>query len=851
MATYSLDDFVTEAASLQKNHDDAAEFIKFVINGISGDEEITVNPLLHPLAPDEGIDGGRDYDSLLGIDTNIQVTSSISLYPVSKISDTLSSDIHLKYNFTVAGGLMGLAVHKCPNLCIGYWGNRNNIRALLPALYREGRSSALTQQEYKQFYEKGLRPAIVELIPVQANEWPADYSTEIFRARSHAGQLSLGTKVVDSFVVEDLGDMIRSHLAANGLDWGTGLVFLHEIRGTKHGHGHGVRASSAQRVLDAWLTEYHLDKERMEASGEWYIDAGVEFVSRSNHCLAWRTDSHFHIVQSALQISEIHARRITRPGSTKYTRDMVSHMPSISGCCISPGIQAKGPFKAQYLQMYTTDKAILYRIEGYHRGKYIEPLEIFKEKDNDFVDNLYNVYVQAIHKNASLARLEVRVPLQYAESVLLTEDLRNDLIRQSLVSFDPQTFWGLRAYRAMALSYILSWQREPGAQADRGRECALILTIAAAWMLNSLHSSPDKGGSCKELIQAALPLGDVDMVDVDHIAFGSPTQDDQVDEDGVSDNEEFGAVPVWPRGLIFLRGIRMGQGTPIPRFSAHPPCSLSPRAYKYFLKMTLPQFKDKYLEVKVGQPPHPHRVHNKVTMVERLRPEAAARPLVRPFDLESEGYRLGSPVRDTGSDLDEISDADEDTLPSQLDDALDRVWKEFLVDLAQKAPNRGCRSLSSYCILDDDQRPFVTEENYIGDPRNYLDDFQFKYSTGPEWERVFNRLFPEKGSDTSSRIQGYPSTRWCKGWDKLLERLDQSASVKARKEIKRRIDEFLWLPFAQTDKIWATKPQKGKGWKQMECWGSGSTTTAELHAAPAIYINGRVAAAQRQLSPEV
>ncbi|KAJ8454013.1 hypothetical protein ONZ45_g19471 [Pleurotus djamor] len=103
MATYSLDDFVTEAASLQKNHDDAAEFIKFVINGISGDEEITVNPLLHPLAPDEGIDGGRDYDSLLGIDTNIQVTSSISLYPVSKISDTLSSDIHLKYNFTVAG----------------------------------------------------------------------------------------------------------------------------------------------------------------------------------------------------------------------------------------------------------------------------------------------------------------------------------------------------------------------------------------------------------------------------------------------------------------------------------------------------------------------------------------------------------------------------------------------------------------------------------------------------------------------------------------------------------------------------------------------------------------------------
>ena len=313
------------------------------------------------------------------------------------------------------------------------------IRVLVTGLYDgERRSSFLTQQELATFYEKGLRPAAVKLAGASSSEWPPTYSAEMFRARGKNGVLSFQTKTLSSWLVKDLGNSIRESLAENGISWGRGLLFLHQIRGVKSSNGHSLTSAAAKSALEHLFTLNFLDEDAI-LGGDWWIDVGLEISSTAGQCLAWRTDSHYYIAQDALDISDSHASRITHPGSSKYQRDMTSHLTSVSGCRISPGIRAEGPYNVRYFQMYTTDKSITYRPEGTHFGKFLRGEDIVKGKADDYCRNLYELYRQATDKNPSLARLGIRVPIVYASDVLLAMDISR--IRDSLVIFDPTVWW--------------------------------------------------------------------------------------------------------------------------------------------------------------------------------------------------------------------------------------------------------------------------------------------------------------------------------------------------------------------------------------------------------------------------
>jgi hypothetical protein len=313
------------------------------------------------------------------------------------------------------------------------------IRALIPELCKAGRRTPfLSQDEQKLFYEKGLRPAIQHILGDISAEWPATYNDEMFRARGHNGQLSFQTKVVPQWKLHLLGDTIRYYLELNGSSWAKGLVFLHQIRGVKHSSFHSFDTDSADKALRSFLQESNLH-HAVFGSGTWWVDVGIEISSPEKSCLSWRTDSHFHLVEAALEISANTACRITSVGSSKYTRDLVSHMPAVSGCRITPGPRACGPYDVQYFQAYSTDKALIYCQERGHSGKFITCTEVLKGKAKNYIQNLYNLYANAIDNNNSLARLEVRVPLCYATEVLLNLD--DDLLQSSLVSFTQSIWW--------------------------------------------------------------------------------------------------------------------------------------------------------------------------------------------------------------------------------------------------------------------------------------------------------------------------------------------------------------------------------------------------------------------------
>ena len=436
-----------------------ADFVQFVLAGQDLDgTQACIDPVLNRVTPDEHIAVVRDYDSLLGISSRILVDTNLVVFPVPKREDTLSNNLHIKYEFTTADvkfpfpyipifeihalfqGTFTEELHRIPNLCIGKWGVRNMIRALIPGLYDpHTRSPFPTREDLTTFYELGFLPGVQELCEDRSAEWPPTYTDEMFRARGRNGTLSFQTKMIPCWNVYALGSRIRSKLRDAGVPWATGIVFLHQIRGVKDTTWHDLSENGAEQALDEFLALESLDKETLSRRGKWWVDVGLEAFSDDKDCLAWRTDSHTAVVQEICQISERNAQRITSVGSSKYTRDMISHLPQVSGCRIEPGVQGQGGYRVAYLQMYCTDKALTYRQDQGHHGKFVTCGDITKGRADGFINSLYSLYLNAIGNNDAHARIEVRVPLEFASAVLLGFD--QDVITRALVSFPRMEWW--------------------------------------------------------------------------------------------------------------------------------------------------------------------------------------------------------------------------------------------------------------------------------------------------------------------------------------------------------------------------------------------------------------------------
>lgn len=266
----------------------------------------------------------------------------------------------------------------------------------------------------------------------------------MFRARGANGQLCFQTKMISDWLVPYLGDYIRDCLTQNGRSWGKGLVFLHQIRGVKHANTHSVSRTAARDALTSFISQNQLDPAIIRSPGSWWVDVGLEVGSTEGNCLAWRSDSHFYLVQKLLKTSVYRADKITTPGSSKYTRDMASHLTAVSGCRIAPGDLGRDAFRVGYFQAYTTDKSHTYRLDRGRYGKFITCDSILKGKAEDYVQNLYTLYRNASKNgNQSLARVEARCHVSQAAELFLnvSQANLNELLRDSLVSFPPDQWW--------------------------------------------------------------------------------------------------------------------------------------------------------------------------------------------------------------------------------------------------------------------------------------------------------------------------------------------------------------------------------------------------------------------------
>jgi hypothetical protein len=95
--TYSIHEFVQQAAWLSsEEHADKSAFATFVLTGRFADHQALLDPLRHTIPDDQDLVLKRDYDSLIGLSSEIVVQSEIFVFPVANREHALTENVHLE-----------------------------------------------------------------------------------------------------------------------------------------------------------------------------------------------------------------------------------------------------------------------------------------------------------------------------------------------------------------------------------------------------------------------------------------------------------------------------------------------------------------------------------------------------------------------------------------------------------------------------------------------------------------------------------------------------------------------------------------------------------------------------------
>lgn len=703
--SHDLGEFIRRAKEMH-NVERTSDYITFALTGeyeVDGrPKQAVINVTDNRVDHNQLLDISRDYDSAIGVADKILVDAPITVWAVPHPTFALKSSIHLTRSIVHRNVSHKVPYHQIPNFEFGYFGNRHQLYVFFPGLWspdlagRE-RPYQVSERNRSLWYSSGLRPAIELLLgDGVAHDWPASLETEKARAQKTTGGAPSWTqKIIAREFVYPLADTIRQEIQTEPFldeadtQWAKTFFILHTIRGVKHGYNHTANPVSARYFLNDFIRDCKLVPNAHEDRvGEWWIDVGIEITSEIGACLQWSTGAHRHVVQQFLFISDEDADRITSLNSSKYSRDLSSHLAAVSGFRIEPGAQAEGPFQAAYIQAYTTDKAVVYNVEGSHHAKFLTTSEALSQNHpSKTVDGLYDIYSAAKGPNSSNARLEVRVPWRYATQVLM--EFETAVIRQCLYAFSSETWWDFRIIRIVAISQTLHLQATGPSQLRFLPE-SLLLTAACVWLLNGLHARPEDGPASRDLMDAALPIIEAsDAIDL-HLAYRATIH---------PDNHK--RIAYIPFGCVFFRRMIVGD---VPRLRLSGPI-LPAKSFKFWFKgLDKDQVQAKYQNagfVDRNIVALTRFTTNKQRPVPYINMTGAAEPDL--FNLAEQGVALAPPTFDDASDV-EDRPSTPDAEPQGIDAQISQLWRQFVVDVTSKSPNPRGSANSSYLKLDENER---------------------------------------------------------------------------------------------------------------------------------------------------
>ncbi|KAI6116604.1 hypothetical protein EDD17DRAFT_1486750 [Pisolithus thermaeus] len=350
------------------------------------------------------------------------------------------------------GQLLYVPMHKIPNLALGKVANRAVIRVFFPRLYGKFDTPQIPRPDLESIYNSCLRPIVQRLMPNQATHWPPSYNTNMQISRDRAGRFHFGSFDIPAYLLDEFAEMYL-HSVQQLRPYFRDAYFGHELRGWKAATVHNLDEDidggnrhqdnpAYERIdaLDDLTNVLHMPSINPE---QWLVDVGLEFGNQG-HVVTWRKNGHAALIRHLLPDHDDPAAAMER--SRRYYVDYHMHLKDIAGFRWTPGRHSD---VIKYAQAYTTEKAISYQLhDGIFRPR--KPSELLS-------DRLIERLLSDLDKQAAViftctgngdmrdnqaqdgcARLEVRVPLNYAQDVLTRMPRR--LINDTMVQV-PACYW--------------------------------------------------------------------------------------------------------------------------------------------------------------------------------------------------------------------------------------------------------------------------------------------------------------------------------------------------------------------------------------------------------------------------
>ncbi|KAK2464157.1 hypothetical protein APHAL10511_003850, partial [Amanita phalloides] len=456
-----------------------------------------------------------------------------------------------------------------PNTLLAKISDRHHIRIFFPGLSTgERQSSALTAEESSAVYEIGILPALREVAPTIVHNFPPTYNAEGFRATLATGTQIQSTYPISASDVLPFSRALRAHMSA--IPWGNDIIFGTEMRGVKNWTEHLPSEDEAENELFELFRKFSPLGHHVE-DGDWYVDVAVELLHQ-NKAVVWRADCFRPIMQELLGFSEHETNRAVTNQRT-FEQDISQHLTQVAGFrarCKKP----TGPYEVLYIQAYTTDKVLTYQPEGGNFGKTLKGYHAIEggAEGPSYTSRLLRSYEEARDKTDVAARLEVRVPLQQATSVLLNFPM--EVYLQTCLVF-PRELWNVRIVRLEAAHNLLCHLNSQPAMA---RSAPSVLTTYAAlvWLINGLHNRPPSDQAGRAVSRIALPLT-VDLDHNDRLMYGF----EAVPEDPED------AVPFCPGGMMFFRTMTFPPWSNVARLCRLRDRMLPGNIFKHMFKKTM------------------------------------------------------------------------------------------------------------------------------------------------------------------------------------------------------------------------------------------------------------------------
>ena len=218
------------------------------------------------------------------------------------------------------------------------------------------------------------------------------------------------------------------------------------------------------------------------------------------------------------------------------------------------------------------------------------------------------------------------------------------------------------------------------------------------------------------------------------------------------------------------------------------------------------------------------------------------------FEMAAMGVQLRPLPVAEGADVEEFEGEfrahSDDEQEETVDQTLDRIWTSMPSDVMQLAPNPKNKRLPSHVLLTKEERLNVTWDMFKTlDLRKVFFAVQVRYGNREQWRKAVDLLLPPKGEVIHREgLQNYPNAVYFQSWIAMVPRLNSLAAERVRQEIYRRMEKVMWLPDAQTLRMWQTSKRP-----QYIMHPQG-----HQEACPAIIINERLRAKREErirLSP--